>query len=153
MSHVAHVEVYVTDLDVLDAACKRLGLELQRDKTEWCWWGNDVGDSDLAQGFNRSQFGRGDHAIKVAGTNPRMGSVGPWEIGLVKRPDGQPGWALLYDQFGMHGRMLEAAAGSGLSKLKRELAVESAKAEMYRMGYQVYTVDVNGETQVIGEKA
>lgn len=153
MSHVSSVNLFVTDLDALEVACEKLGLELQRGKTEWAWWGSDAGDSDLAPGFNRSQFGKGEHAIKVKGTTPRTGGLGPWEIGLVARTDGQPGWALLYDAYGMHGRALEQAAGAGLSDLKRELATEVTLRHLYRQGYRVrQEVNAQGEVQLVGEK-
>lgn len=152
MSHVSSVDLFVTDLDALDKACDELGLELQRGKTEWAWWGSDAGDSNLAPGFNRSHFGKGEHAIKVKGTSPRMGSVGPWEIGVVKRPDGKRGYALLYDQWGMHGRALEQVAGRNLVALKHAIGRETTRKELARQGFRVrQTVNAQGQVQLIGE--
>ena len=39
MSHVATVEVQITDLDALKAACEKLGLEFVEEKTEFRWYG------------------------------------------------------------------------------------------------------------------
>jgi hypothetical protein len=152
MSHVSKGGLFITDLDALEKVCNDLGLELQRGKTEWCWWGSDAGDSDLAQGYDRSQFGVGHHAIKIKGTNPRMGPVGPWEIGLVTRADGKPGFEALWDGYGMHGQALERVAGKNLSILKREYSTELLRRMAVRQGFKPrVTVNAKGQRQVVCE--
>ena len=60
MSHLAKIELEVTDLESLSKACNKLGLNLIRGKTSFKWY-NGNGDCN--------------HAIEVPGAS--------YEIGLV----------------------------------------------------------------------
>ena len=133
MSHVAAVSLYVTDLDALEAVADRLGFKLMRGQKTWAWYGRAVGESEAAaQGHSAKDFGKGVHALRLKDHGP-----GDYEIGLVARLDGKPGFELLLDSWGMHGRKLTAAAGAGLGTLKRELAAEVSTRILQRQGYRV----------------
>jgi len=140
MSHVGIVEdVWVTDLDMLERILLPLGLELVRDQKTYAWWGRSQGDYPLPIGMSADDLGKCDHAIRVIGKPGKTGVGGPWEIGLVARTDGNPGWMLLYDNYGSHGWALESKGGKGMSKIRRELAREVLESEYLSMGYQVST--------------
>jgi hypothetical protein len=152
MSHVATVDLKVTDLDALEATCDQLGLELMRGQETYAWWGVSVGQ--VPDGMTRAELGKCQHAIRIKGTTPRNGGSGPWEIGLIARRDGLPGWELIYDYYGAAGEQLHAMAGKNLANLKRELATEVSARHLMRMGYRVTkSVNALGQRQVIGHKA
>ena len=77
MSHVARIELEINDLDSLKAACKSLGLEFVPDQKTFEWYGRQVGNYPLPDGFTLEDMGRCDHAIRVPGAQ--------YEIGVVKR--------------------------------------------------------------------
>lgn len=149
MSHVAAVDIMVTDLAALEVVANKMGFELIRGQKTWTWYGMDVGDSDLAKGHNRKNFGKGEHALRL-----KDHKAGDYEIGLVPRLDGKPGWELLYDAWGGHGRRLEERAGSRLGNLKNELAVEVTTRVMARSGYKVTrSLDKDGTIVLRGRSA
>lgn len=147
MSHVTDVRVRVRDLDALEEAAERCGLELQRGKRTYAWWGRFVGDSYAYGTHDPKDFGRCEHALRVKGTHPRNGGGGPWEIGVVKATDGD-GYDLLYDKYGSAGRALEQAAGANASTLKREyacaVATKRAKATVGKKGFTITREDLAG---------
>ncbi len=100
MSHVAKVDVEITNLDDLEAACKRIGLELVRGQQTYEWYGSSVGDTPLLDGFTEEELGTCDHAIRVPEDHPiHQIYERPYEIGVCKRRDGKAGFALLWDYF------------------------------------------------------
>ena len=107
MSHVAAVELIVTDLNAFEATCESLGLKFMRGQTTWKWYGrwmNDYAATDAAyrNGISPEQYGHGEHAVKLDGCE--------YEIGLVPVGGGKPGWRVVYDFYGP-GQMLAAACG------------------------------------------
>lgn len=109
MSHMAAIELHVTDIDDLEAACNVLGLQLDRGRSNWRWfgsWENDYHASDaayLAAGINPKEYGKcADHVITIPGDKYC------YEIGVVRRRDGKPGWVLVYDFWGSKGRRIAA---------------------------------------------
>jgi hypothetical protein len=147
------VDVFITDLEALGKVCDGLGLDLIKGKTQYAWWGTSVGDTPLPAGRTKAQLGTCEHAIQIKGMPGRMGSGGPWEIGVVKRPDGKPGFTLEYDNYGMHGQMLERKAGVQMNILKKELATEVARRQMVRDGYRVrLTENAQGQRQLVCER-
>lgn len=138
MSHVTDIKLKIHDLDALDEACEKLGLVLQRDKTTYAWWGTFVGDSRAYGEHQPKDMGHCAHAIKVAGTTPRNGSGGPWEIGVVPAKDGD-GYQLYYDTYGGAGRALSDTVGLGANKLRQEYAIavasRKAKATLAKRGW------------------
>jgi hypothetical protein len=74
-------------------------------------------------------MGKCDHAIKV------KGKPDAYEVGVVRRRDGQDGFHLMWDFFaGGHG--LEAAVGKGCSKLcqgyQQQIVLKHSKALIAR---------------------
>lgn len=127
MSHVAKIEIEIKDLDALDAACQRLGFTLLRGQTAYAWWGHSVGDYPLPEGFAASDLGHCAHAIRVPGAT--------YEVGVVARRDGRPGFTLLWDFYQSGG--LERILGPGAHKLVQAYGVEAAKRAARRQGYHV----------------
>lgn len=134
------VRLKIHDLDALATACEALGLELQQGKRQYAWWGSFVGDSSAYGDFDPRSFGKGDHAIKIAGTTPRNGSGGPWEIGVVAAKDGD-GFQLVYDAYGSAGNALTAKVGPQANRLRQEyacaVATKKATATLARKGFRV----------------
>jgi len=109
MSHMAAIELHVTDIDDLETACQALGLRLDRGRSTWRWFGSWVNDyhaadaAYLAAGIDPKEYGKcADHVITIPGDNTC------YEIGVVRRRDGKPGWVLLYDFWGSSGSRMAA---------------------------------------------
>lgn len=154
MSHVAKVDVEVTNLDDLEAACRRIGLELVRGQTEYRWYGETVGDYPLPDGFRGDDLGHCDHAIRVPLDHPYQNrehytdDMGvfhaartPYEIGVVIRRDGKPGFHLLWD-FWQGGYGLSEFLGVGktageMPRLKQAYAVCAAMRAAKQRGFRV----------------
>jgi hypothetical protein len=120
----------VTDLDALEAAAEKLGLEMVRGQKTYRWWGHSVGDYPLPAGFHSDELGKCQHALRVK-NNP-----GAYEVGIVERRDGEPGYTLLWD-FYSGGYGLQEKVGAGACKLQQEYAVEVAKKYWLAQGWQV----------------
>lgn len=108
MSHLSKIEIEVTDLNALAIGCKRLGLELNRGKQKFLWYGEPADCS---------------HAIKVPGAR--------YEIGLIRKERGHELMCDYYDS------AIGQAIGKNGGKLKQAYAVEKAKLEARRKGYSV----------------
>jgi len=142
MSHIAQVDVQIMDLDALDAACRRLGLELVRGQQTYEWYGRSVGDYPLPAGFRVDELGTCDHAIRLTAEssdqrsdwNKTRGAA--YEIGVCRRRDGKPGYALLWD-FYAGGYGLREHVGNDCNKLRQMYALEAAKRHAIRSGFRV----------------
>lgn len=105
MSHVVGVDYVVDDLDALEKACRDVGCELRYGQRSYNWYGKWVNDYDADDaaynkiGIKPEDYGKCEHAISVTGNKEA------YEVGLVKNPNG-PGWKLIYDFYGEHGRDL-----------------------------------------------
>ena len=130
MSHVCEIQVEIKDLDALAAAAEKLGLELRRGQRTYRWWGKSVGDYPLPAGFTADELGKCEHALSVR-NNPNA-----YEVGVVKRKDGKPGYVLLWD-FYAGGQGLEDAVGKDASKLRQRYAAEVAIKNARRQGFRV----------------
>ncbi|MFH2059647.1 MAG: DUF1257 domain-containing protein [Pseudomonadota bacterium] len=108
MSHIAKIELEVTDLDSLTKACQQIGLNLVRGKTTFKWYQGN---------------GKCDHAIEVPGAS--------YEIGLVYKDNKYE----LQTDFWDKG--IETAIGKNGGLLKQRYAVERTKSEAVRKGYRV----------------
>lgn len=147
MSHVTTVEIEVRDLDALAEAAKRCGLELVREQRKYRWYGRSVGDTPLPHGFSVEDLGQCEHAITVPG------SAHAYEIGVVRRRDGRPGWALLVDEWA-GGFGLVDRAGKQCWRLKQEYAAVVAAKTLRSQGYQVSEIRTSrGEVVVRGSRA
>ena len=130
MSHVAIVQVEIKDLGALKAACADLGLSFMEDQKTYAWFGRSVGDYPLPDGFSERDLGHCEHAISLGdGRHPHA-----YEIGVVPRRDGKPGWTLLWDFF-MGGYGLEEVIGDGTKNLIDRYAVNVVKWQALKLGY------------------
>ncbi len=130
MSHVAQMEIDILDLDALATAAKRLGMELVKNQVKYKWYGHHVGDYPVPEGFTPQDLGMCLHAIRIPGDDKA------YEIGVVKRRDGKPGYQLMWDFWkGGFGLMDKIGETGGL--LKQAYGVQVAKKQMLRDGYRV----------------
>lgn len=125
MSHITKIDIEVTDLTVLKAACRRLGFTFVEGQKTYEWYGRIVGDALLPEGLSIEDLGRCDHAIGVPGAE--------YEIG-VRAEKG--GYRLLWDSYERGG--LEQKVGKGAGLLRQAYGIEKAKLEARRKGYSVY---------------
>jgi hypothetical protein len=148
ISHVASVNCFVTDLQDARTAAAACGFELREGQTTHAWYGYFAGDTAPPAGRDPKDYGKCQHALRL-----RDHRQGDYEIGLVPRVDGQPGWELLADYWGQSGRRLEAAAGPGLGKLKNEIAAAAGLRVLQRQGYRVVrTINAEGEIQLLAQR-
>lgn len=153
ISHVASVKCFVQDLDALARVADTLGFELVRDAETYAWYGTWVNDfrgerAAVDQGYDPSTFGKCLHKLRR-----KDGMSGAYEIGVVARVDGQPGFELLYDNWGVGGRAIETLAGKNLVGLKGALAEDVTMRMLMRKGYRVKrTVGTDGKIKLIGVK-
>lgn len=137
MSHVASVELEVDDLASLKEAAKSMGLEFVADQKTFKWFGRFMDDYNGANaahlhGINPKDYGKCLHAIRIPGNDKA------YEIGVVKRADGKPGYQLVWDFF-QGGYGLQKVIGQDGGLLKQSYAVMRAKKEMLRKGYRATT--------------
>lgn len=130
MSHIATIQVEIRDLDCLRAAAKRLGLEWREGQQKYRWYGRSVGDYPLPTGFAAEDLGKCQHAIGVPG------KADAYEVGVVARRDGKPGYTLLWD-FWSGGHGLQDAVGQDGRKLIQAYAVEVARKQARLGGFVV----------------
>jgi len=130
MSHVCQIDLHIKDLTSLEKACAAMGLELVRGQQTYKWYGHSVGDYPVPAGFEASELGQCEHAIRIPG------QPGAYEIGVVKRRDGKPGFALLWD-FWNGGWGLEDAVGQDCKKLRQAYGVAVATKQARKQGYRV----------------
>jgi len=107
MSHISKIELEVNDLNTLDSACTRLGLQLVKGQKNFKWFGKKAGDCD--------------HAIRVPEAE--------YEIGIT-RVNGI--YELECDYYDRH---IGKAIGEKGGLLKQAYAAEKTKAEARRKGY------------------
>ena len=162
MSHVATVDLEIKSLDDLDAACRRLGLELVRGQETYHWYGRSVGDYPLPQGFTADDLGKCAHAIRVPLSKaaqviqPYVSDWGsdakPYEIGVVARRDGKPGFSLMWDFF-EGGFGLESIVGAECKHLRQAYAVCAATRAARQQGMSVKEVRrSDGSVQLVCSK-
>lgn len=165
MSHIATVDVQIRDIDALDRACQRLGLELRRNQTTYKWWGNTGPRADLNvdqlttairrfdMTFERPDFldaedwrsGQCLHAIGLPG------SEHGFEIGITRAPDGT--LRLLGDLTMLAPDFSNKVGGAACGLLCQRYSVEVAKRTQQLKGYLVLERVVDGQLQVVCRKA
>lgn len=139
MSHVATVDVEIRDLQALAAACRRIGLELVEGQQTYRWFGRSVGDYPLPEGMTAKDLGKCEHAIRIPlAEQAQMKHGKPYEIGVVRRPDGR-GYRLVWD-FWQGGFGIQKRAGKDCTALVQSYAVVVAMREAQRKGYRVREV-------------
>jgi hypothetical protein len=118
-------------------------LELVRGQKTYKWYGRSVGDYPLPAGFGAHELGQCEHAIRIPG------QPSAYEIGVVARRDGKPGYALLWD-FWHGGFGLEEKAGQDCKKLRQSYAVQVAAKQARKQGYRVQqSVGQDGKVRLI----
>ena len=121
------IKTEIHDLAALRAACKELGLHFKENQTT----AKHYGGADA----------KCSHAIGVSGTT--------WEI-AVTRNDKTKAFELSSDEYGIDGRALVAAAGSGCSKLLQYYGVNKATRAAKSQGFNVSRkVKANGTIQLV----
>jgi hypothetical protein len=117
MSHVATVDVHITNLDALKRACENLGLEFREGQKTYKWYGRHVGDYPIPDGYNKNDLGRCTHAIAIPGNS------NAYEIGVVERRDGKEGFTLMWD-FWNGGNGLQKIVGNDCNNLNQQYGKE-----------------------------
>jgi hypothetical protein len=130
MSHIATVDLHITDLAALKAACETLGLEFHEGQQTFRWYGRIVGDYPLPEGFTASEMGTCEHAIGL------KDNAQAYQLGVVGRRDGKPGYLLMYDNW-RGGFGLEDVIGKAAGKLKQQYAAQVAASQARKQGYRV----------------
>lgn len=158
MSHVAAVDLVIKDLGALKVAAERLGFELREGQTTHQWYGRFMNDwsverAAVTQGYDTSKFGTCLHALRAKGvTQSQVDQREAYEIGVVARRDGKPGFELLYDVYGV-GREIEKLAGVGLTKLKDYYGAAVATKDLKRQGYRVVEqIAADGSITITGRR-
>ena len=152
MSHVATVDVAITNLDDLKAAAESLGLEFCEGKTTYEWFGQSIGDTPLPAGYTVDDLGKCQHAIRIPtdrhGESFAQFGVFPYEIGVDVRRDGKHGWVLIWDYYG-GGMGLSQFVGERCERLKQAYASAAAKRTMRLQGYRCHEQKLpNGSIQL-----
>lgn len=135
MSHVVNLSVCINSLDALEAAAKSIGLELVRDQTSYRWFGRSVGDYPIPEGFTAADMGKCEHALRIPGR------PGAYEIGVVRRRDGKPGYLLQWD-FWNGGYGLEKVAGKDCRNLTTAYNKEVIRRRALAQGKRVLKTEV-----------
>jgi len=136
MSHIAKIELEITDLETLRHACERLGLEFMENQQTYKWYGTWIGDTLLPEGIAVHDLGKCDHAIRVIGAQ--------YEIGIIKR---DRKYILLWDFWNQGG--LEQRLGKNAGRLKQAYGIERVRAEAKRKGYHVSEQKVDQGVQLV----
>lgn len=136
----------VTNLDDLDAACERVGLTLVRNRKEYRWYGEAIDDQTAPEGFTLADLGKCEHSIRLADYEDGE----RYEIGVVRRRDGKPGYALLWDDF---DQLLRRKVGAGAGLLKQAYALSAARRTAMAQGFRVMEKKLaNGKVQLVCAK-
>lgn len=125
MSHVTVIDIEIKDLAALRKACADLGLEFREGQTTFKWYGRQMGDYPIPDGYTKADMGKCEHAIGIPNNKDA------YEVGVVKnRKTG--GWHLMWDFFA-GGKGLQAAVGNNCGKLTQEYAKHVALKECYKL--------------------
>lgn len=127
MSHVATIDLEVKDLAALAEAARRLGGEWREGQATYKWWGRHMGDYPIPEGFTENDLGKCQHAIHFPDA--------AYEVGVVRRRDGRPGWQMLWDF--VDGRLSRLMGGKDANLLKREYAAVVARKTAMQSGFVV----------------
>jgi hypothetical protein len=143
MSHVVSIQTLITDLDALRQAVAELGCTWHQGVKEYRWWGRSAGDYPIPAGFKAEDLGKCEHMIAVPGAE--------FQIGVVRRRDGKPGWTLLYDFYGRRGQPIHDHLGEGLKKLSQRYTVCKTERELRKLGANTHRLTLaSGKVAVVG---
>ena len=131
MSHTVEISnLLIRDLEALKRAGERLGLEFAPHQTTYRWYGRSVGDHPLPIGFTTEEMGHCEHALRIPNNDTA------YEIGIVTRRDGQPGYALHWD-FWNGGYGLTDKIGESGERLRQAYALEVTLGQLTGMNHCV----------------
>lgn len=130
MSHIAEIKVEVKDLECLAEAAEQIGMKLVKGKTSYRWYGRSYGGQTLPEGFAQNDLGKCEHTLQIKGNNEA------YEIGVVSRRDGKPGYHLLWDNW-QGGGGLTDIVGENAEKLTSAYALESSIKALQMSGFRV----------------
>ena len=138
MSHVAAIELEITDLQALKAACNKLGWEFRENQKTFKWFGRWVNDYDAQDaaykfGIKPEDYGKCSHAIKIPNVQ--------YEIGLIKQDNK---FKAIFDFYSQ--KLKNAVGGQSCPKLKQMYAVAKTYAEAKKKGYKVHEKKLKDNT-------
>ena len=139
MSHVTDLKLRIHDLDALEEAAEKCGLQLMRGQKTYAWFGEFMNDSRDYGDIAVKDFGKGAHALRLKTHQP-----GDYEIGLHADKDG--GFKLAFDSWGP-GRRLSEAVGQQANRLRVEYAAAVATrkaAVLKRKGFTLVREEMQG---------
>lgn len=132
MSHVADVDIKITDLQAFASAVTCLGGEYLPDETSIRWYGRFLNDwnSQMAavNRISSERFGTTDAGVV------RFPGV-EYDMGLLKNDDGS--YTPYFDSWGHGQKLAEKLGGLTCTKLKNEYAVAVATRMAARKGFRV----------------
>ena len=151
MSHMAGIDIDIVGdhcIPALSITAEALGLKLEK-RSNFRWYGRWMNDYHAEQaaynfGIKPEEYGRCAEYVITDPNNP-----GCYEVGVVRRRDGKPGFILLYDFFsGGHG-MTEKLGGATYGKLKQVYTAVSSQevAKLEDMKCEVHELP-NGHVQI-----
>lgn len=111
MSHVAKIELEVTDLKVLSKAAQRLGCTFKENQTIFEFY---AGQKSVC-----------DHVIRVPNST--------YEVGVIKSKANPKAWDLSWDNWATGGLTKTLGVNAGL--LKQAYGIEATKAAAKAKGY------------------
>jgi len=144
MSHIAAIDLVISDLPLVEAVITDLGGVVV-DQSTYTWYGRNVGDSRDAvfealeiEGVTRGVCAK---AFRPAGWKP-----GDYEGGIVRLPDGT--YRLVWDSWST-GRNLDAAFGKGGGRIKDHMGAALSIREAARQGLRARkTIEADGTVAV-----
>ena len=140
MSHIVTLDIELRDLDAIEAAAKRLGLEFHLDQKTYRWYGQKLNHYALPEGMTDDDLGKCEHAITLSADHPDIATA--YEIGVVKQGDH---FTLAFDFWGSRisgqqfigGIPISEIVGADLGAFKQAYGVELAKRELQLEGWMV----------------
>lgn len=110
-----------------------------RGQQTYRWYGEHVGDYPLPAGFAIEDLGKCEHAIRIPGQdNDKIpGSIAPYEVGVVRRRDGKPGFQLMWD-FYDGGKGMEVRVGKDCTRLRQAYSIAVATKFARQQGFRVF---------------
>jgi hypothetical protein len=133
---VASIDLVITDLDAIKRACDACGLEFMEGQKTFTWYGrwlddwNDPARAAAMKGFDPKTYGQCEHAIRRAGHKK-----GDYEMGLVPRRDGLPGWEVVVDFWGSGRYFSSKFGGPDMPELKNEYGAAMSERYWQSKGY------------------
>jgi len=128
MSHITVVDVTIKDLESLEQACNKLGLNFQKFKKKFKWYGHKDGDCE--------------HAIGVPDNSMA------YEIGVCFQDTEEGTYCFKWDNY-RGGMGLQALVGPGCQYLINEYTKEVVRKEVQDMALNdgwMYDEEVNDNT-------